>query len=193
MILSLPPIFLGCETLLHHPVTLLPCPKAGRHSSPNTPSSAAVARAPHGSSHTSSSWQRSTRASSPAPASSPCLRPPGVCPPALKHLLLSLPIKRPPRPSPRQENKAVSHLASLINLAQVAGSFNGSRHGKKKPVPSAATLGTKTKLRFGGGEGKGGEGIASQGGARMELVGFNCRKSHPGHPISWATLGRQKK
>lgn len=59
----------------------------------------------------------------------------------------------------------VSHFASVSNLCHVAGSFNGSCHGNEKPVPAA--LGTKTKLRGGGGERKGGEGEASLAGARV--------------------------
>lgn len=38
---------------------------------------------------------------------------------------------------------------------------------------SPLSVGTKTKLRGGGREGKGGEGEGSQEGARIELVAFN--------------------
>lgn len=38
---------------------------------------------------------------------------------------------------------------------------------------SLLSVGTKTKLRDGGREGKGAEGEASQEGARIELAGFN--------------------
>ena len=87
----------------------------------------------------------------------------------------SPPVRRPQAgPAKRQENNAVSHFASVINPSHVAGSFNGSRHGNGKPVPAA--LGTKTKLRGGGGEGQGGEGLSEPGRSqqsRLDLTGGN--------------------
>lgn len=111
-----------------------------------------MTRAPQGCSHTSPSLHRYTE-----PPFQPPPRPPASFPGSLllpSSSSLPLPIKRPLRPSTRQENKLVSHFASIINLCHVAGSFNGSRHGNEKPVPAA--LGTKTKLRGGGGRGRGG-------------------------------------
>lgn len=58
-------------------------------------------------------------------------------------------------------------------------SFHGSCHGNRKPVP--ASSGSKTKLRGGGREGKGGlagvESEPSQEEARVKLVGLNRSKS----------------
>lgn len=75
----------------------------------------------------------------------------------------------------------------------MARSFNGSRHGNRKPVPAA--LGTKTKLRGGGGEGKGGEGKASQEGAKIEsvdLTGGSYAEATPFTAFPRMALGRQK-
>lgn len=63
------------------------------------------------------------------------------CPPAPA---FSFPIKRSGS-SQRQENKEVSHLASVINLDHVAGSFNGCCHGNGKPVP--ARSGNQNKIK----------------------------------------------